>query len=128
MKVNSILACKGAILSHMQGISCMKADLAKALSPRFSDEVLFDAIEALLVEQRIEEVIVLGQGVRLDPLDASGNRPKGFSYRHITPLIYGMPEWIVEGLDPQGNAKILAWCHREFDAALITAALNGERP
>lgn len=127
MKPGTLLACKGAILSQMQGKPCLKSALAESLSYRFTDDTLFEAIGELIREQRIEEVVVLGQGIRLIPLNENGTRQKGFSYRHITPLFAGTPEWVVEGLDPQGKPKLLCWCPREFDAALITAALNGER-
>jgi hypothetical protein len=57
---------------------------------------------------------------------AAQSQPTFFGYRHIAPLVYGMPEWIVEALQPDGN-RLLCWCAREFDAAMITAALNGDR-
>ena len=54
------------------------------------------------------------------------NLPSFFAYRRITPLFAGTPEWIVEAAQPEGM-KLVCWCSREFDAAMITSALNGDR-
>ena len=54
----------------------------------------------------------------------------GFTFRHITPIFAGNPEWIVEHKPlsdaPEAKPTLVCWCPTEFSARLIANALNGE--
>jgi hypothetical protein len=114
---------QGIVLSMLQFGSMNAKDIFSRLDKHYTFEQINANLEKLEELGKIRSVIVLGEGVRIELSD----KPLFFSFRHITPLVYGMPEWIVEAVQPEGN-RLVCWCTREFDAQLITSALNGKAP
>lgn len=119
-KSNAPLACKGAILSLLQHRSLMWNEVLDQLVPYFLQAQVYDALAELETEGKIRTVIVLGEDTRVELTE----KPPFFYYHHFIPLFAGSPEWIVEAAQPEGT-RLVCRCTREFDAQLITNALNG---
>lgn len=133
MGTPSTLACKGAILSLLQHGPKFRHNIREELEHHFGAKMVYATLDELEQDNRIISILVIGSGMRFEltpaeAAEASETPPSVdfFAYRHITPLFAGNPEWIVEALQPEGN-RLVCWCHREFNAALITAALNGDK-
>jgi hypothetical protein len=117
----SPIACQGAILSLLgNGIgSAFNREIVERLSTHFSLECIAGSLDSLESQGKIRSVLVLGEGTRYDLAE----KPAFFCFRRITPLFAGTPEWIVE----TSENRLVCWCTREFDAQLITNALNGTK-